>query len=218
MCYVEHVVVDEARLLEAWRGGDVEAGDALFRRLFGPLRRFFANKVGDRHQLEELLARTLELLVRRRDAFEGRSGFRTYAFGIARNVLRDHYRTRIGLSSDVDVESLSVTRMGAGPLSLLVRAEEHQLLLHALRRVPLEQQIVLELYFWEHMTGPAIAELLEISLETIHSRKRLGRHRLRRELERLAHSPELAQSTIHDLDDWVRGLRDHLSARGVAPP
>ena len=34
-----------AELLYAWRGGDVASGQQLFKRYYGPVARFFANKV-----------------------------------------------------------------------------------------------------------------------------------------------------------------------------
>lgn len=201
---------DEARLLEAWRCGDPSAGEALFRRLFGPLRRFFVNKVRERAHVEELLASTFEILVRRGEAFEGRSSFLTFALGIARNVLRAYYREHVRHDAVDDVETLPIVEMGAGPFSLVAHRQEQQLLLHALRRIPLEHQVVLELFFWEHARAPEIAALLEVPLDTVHRRLRQGRTRLRREIMLLANDPQLQHDTIHDLEDWARSVRESL--------
>lgn len=203
--------VDDARLLEAWRGGDDTAGETLFRRLFGPLRRFFANKVRERGHVEELVADTFEILVRREGTFEGRSSVLGFALGVARNVLRGYYRKHLRDDDVVDVETLPVVEMGAGPFSFIAGAQEQQLLLQALRCIPLEHQIVLELYFWEQLRTSEIAALLEVPVGTIHGRLRHGRERLRRELLRLADDPQRLRDTIHDLADWARGVRETLA-------
>lgn len=202
--------VDDSGLLKAWRDGDPSAGEALFRRLFGPLRRFFANKVRERGHVEELVATTLEILVKRGEAFEGRSSFLTFALGIARNVLRAYYRECVR-DEAVDVETLPIMEMGAGPFSLLARGQEQQILLQALRRIPLEHQIALELCFWERMRTSAIAALLGVPIGTATSRLRQGRARLRREMSVLAQDPRLLHDTVHDLEDWAKGIRETLA-------
>lgn len=204
-------MVDESLLLRAWQRGDLRAGDALFRRLFGPLRRFFANKVREPQHLEELLARTLELLVRRCKAFEGRSRFRTYALGIARNVLRDYYRGYVWDKRTVPLESRSIVEMGASPWSALAEGREHRLLLHALRRIPLAQQIVLELYYWEEMSASQTAAVLGVPEGTVRGRVRRAKQLLKAELAKLARSPKELETTVGNLDRWAAALREQMS-------
>ena len=208
--------LEEKRLLEAWRAGDLRAGNLLFRRLFGPLRRFFANKVRERGHIEDLLATTFETLVRRGEHFEGRSAFRTFAFGVAYNVLRDYYRKLDRNADIVDPEERSIVELGAGPFSFVASKDEEQLLLHALRRIPLVFQVVLELYFWEGLRTPKIAELLDVPEGTVRSRLRLGREHLSEQLATLARGPALLERTVTNLDAWAEGLRQRL--RGESRP
>lgn len=195
---------DEA-LLEAWRGGERRAGNELFQRHFEPVRRFFVNKTdGD---ASELVQRTFLGCVAAQSRFEGRSSFRTFLFAIAHNVLREHYRARSRSGREDDVDALSIVDLGAGPSTVLHAQREQRALLLALRRIPLQFQVVLELYFWEQMTGGEIGEILSIPEDTARSRIRRGKELLKSALEQVASSPEIAQSTAGDLDGWAAGVR-----------
>ncbi|MFO0633263.1 MAG: sigma-70 family RNA polymerase sigma factor [Nannocystaceae bacterium] len=75
----------DLELLEAWRGGDAKAGNALFDRYFDAVFRFFRNKVAD--HADDLVQQTFLALVQARDRFRGDSSFRTYLFTAARSKL-----------------------------------------------------------------------------------------------------------------------------------
>ena len=56
--------------------------------------------------------------------------------------------------------------------------EEQRLLLEALRRIPLDLQIAIELHYWEGMSGPDLAQVLDIPEGTVRSRLRRAREPL----------------------------------------
>jgi RNA polymerase sigma factor (sigma-70 family) len=192
-------------LLGAWRAGDAAAGDRLFMRHFAAVDRFFRHKAGA-SEIQDLIQRTFMVLVERPDGFHGRSSFRTYLLGIAHNMLREHYRAS-ARDRHQDVDELSVVDLGAGPSTLMGAKEEQRLLLEALRSVPLESQIILELYFWERLSGPQIAEVLGVGENTARTRLRRARLRVGEALERLARSRALLESTLADLESWARSVR-----------
>lgn len=198
------VNADEA-LLRAWKDGDRRAGKELFERHFEPIRRFFINKTdGD---VGELVQTTFLRCLDAVDRFEGRSAFRTFIFAIAHNLLREHYRRRVRDGREEFVEDLSVEDMGAGPSTVLNAKREQQLLLRALRRIPLKDQVILELYYWERMTAVEIGELLGVPENTARSRLRTGKKRLREAIESAAKEPSIAESTANDLDGWAAEIR-----------
>jgi DNA-directed RNA polymerase specialized sigma24 family protein len=185
-------------LLDAWRGGDVRAGDVLSRRYFAQLSRFFRNKVDV--GVEDLIQSTFLASVAGRDSFREASSFRTYLFAIARHHLYAHYRRR---GREVDFVQTSVVDLGASPSGPLTRREEAG-------AIPLEFQIVLELTYWEGMKGPEIAEVLEIPANTVRSRLARAREALRQALMDGAGEPGLLRSTLADLDGWAESLRIEL--------
>lgn len=117
------------------------------------------------------------------------------------------------MTTPLDVLGSSVRDLGAGPSSLLVGQEQQRILLEALRSVSLDDQLILELHYWERMTGPQLAQVFECGEPAIRGRLRRAKTRLRDRLEVLAEdSPELAD-TMTDLDAWARKLREAIEPR-----
>lgn len=195
----------DQELLAAWQAGDARAGDRLFVRHFRAVDRFFRNKAGE-GDVADLVQRTFMVCLERPDGFRGESRFRTYLLGVARNLLREHYRMS-ARHRHRDVDELSVIDLGAGPSTLIGAKEEQRLLLTALRSVPLESQVILELHFWERLTGGEIATILGVGEETARTRLRRARLRVGEALERLTTSKSLLESTLGDLDAWARSIR-----------
>ncbi len=199
-------VSTDPELLQAWRAGDAAAGEALFERYYPSVARFFTNKVaGDP---ADLIQETFVACLQGRDAIVQPERFRSYIFGIAYNLLRQHYARRHGDGAHVDLGSTSVADLGAGPQTAMAASAEQRVLLEALRRIPLQFQIVLELFYWEDQTSASIAEILGEPHGTVRTRLRRARILLEQEIAKVAADPSLCQRTLSDLDAWAEGLRD----------
>ena len=94
--------------------------------------------------------------------------------------------------------------------SIVSRRREVQLLVMALREIPLDQQIVLELNIFENLSGREISELLSIPEGTVRGRLRLGKDQLRTRLAELARSPAELEATLTDLEGWAASIRRAL--------
>ena len=195
-------------LLEAWRASDKKAGSELFERHFAAVLAFFRNKVGD--EASDLVQRTFLSCVKARDRFEGRSSFRTYLFTVARNELYDHLRRKKRDCDRFDALELSVEAIGPSPATVAVQKKERRLLLEGLRRIPIEHQLILELYFWEDLSASQIAEVVGAPEGTVRTRIRRAKQLLEAELSRLASDPAVLHSTIASLEAWARSLRDDV--------
>jgi RNA polymerase sigma-70 factor (ECF subfamily) len=182
-------------LLARWRGGDRAAGEALFEHHFDSLYRFFRNKCEGNG--DELVQSTLLACLEASPQFRGDASFRTYLFGIARNKLYRYFRDR--KHAPVDFSITSVAALISSPGSMLARDEAHRALLAALRELPVEQQTLLELHYWEDLDTIELASVFEVPPATIRTWLFRARARLR---ERL--SPTLAEP----LDDLDRRARD----------
>ena len=107
---------------------------------------------------------------------------------------------------------------GAGsPSEHVALREEQRLLLAALRRLPLDLQITLELYYWEHLPVADIAAVLGVPDGTVKSRLARARDGLRRRIAELAASDHVRTGTLKDLDGWARSLRDVLDPDASTP-
>lgn len=199
---------DDRALLLAWQGGDKRAGGALIDRYLGPIMRFFRNKVREPAEAEELTQRTFKGAVEGVVRFRDGSSVRTWFFAIARNVLRQWIEETARQRGRTESDDVSVADLGAGPSSVLAKHREQRLMLEALRHIPVESQLVLELFYWEQMTAKQIGEVLQCPEGTARSRLRKAKLELRGTLDGLARNPKELESTVHGLETWARDLRD----------
>jgi RNA polymerase sigma factor (sigma-70 family) len=204
------MVRDEV-LFEAWRGGDARAGAELFERHYPAIARFFRNKVDV--DAPDLIQKTFLGCIEGRERVRGDSSFRTYLFAVAHNVLYKHFRTRARSGARIDFGVTSVHDLRPTATALLARRGEERALLAALRRIPLEHQVVLELYFWEHLTAGEMAEIQGVPEGTVRTRLRRAKQLLEAALGQVATSPAEMQDTLSDLDSWARSVRAQLDSR-----
>jgi RNA polymerase sigma factor (sigma-70 family) len=204
------VATDDRALVLAWKAGDRTAGTVLIRRHLPAMHRFFANKVDTASEVEELVQRTFTACAEGIDRFRADASFRTWLFAIARNVLGLWIRAR--QRAEVELDSMSIVDLGAGLSTALAAAREQKLLLQALRHIPLESQILLELYYWEDLSAAKLGEVFGVPEGTIRGRIRAAKLDLRAALDGFARAGEDVESTVAGLEDWARSLR----ALGVA--
>jgi RNA polymerase sigma-70 factor (ECF subfamily) len=198
-------VPSDSELLEAWRAGDRKAGNELLERHFDALYRFFRNKV-DR-EIDDLIQQTMLACIKGAANFRQESSFRTWLFSIARFELYGFWRSQ---RKDVkDIGEISIDDLRTTPGTLVARRREHQLLLTALRALPLDLQVAVELYYWEGLDGPELAEALEIPEGTARSRLRRAREALAAKMQELG-GPMATGVSLKDLDAWAADVRESL--------
>lgn len=201
-------MVTDQELLARWRDGDAQAAEALFERHFDGLYRFFRNKAGT--AVDDLVQRTLLAAYEGSQRFRGESSFRTFLFAIARNQLLVHLAKLRGVER-IEPGRDSVADTAPSPSSVVHRRREHAMILQGLRRLPVDHQILLELFYWEQHSGAELAKILEIPEGTIRTRLRRARQLLADEVALMKGSAELALLSSTALDDWAKSLRDHNS-------
>lgn len=202
-------MTSDETLLEAWRGGDSGAGETLLRRHFETLFGFFRGKVTDRGVAEDLVQRTLLATFRGRAGFRSDASFRTWLFTIARHELfADLRRNRRSLEV-VAIGEVSIAELsGVGPNTVVGQVERARLLLDALRRIPLDLQIAIELTYWEGMSASDVATVLDIPMGTVKSRIRRAREALEQAMVELGGAMAQARDTMENLDGWAARVRD----------
>lgn len=169
-------MADDWELLTAWRAGDAQAGNELVAAHFPAVSRFFRGKLGD--DVDDLLQQTFLACVEARDRIEGAS-FRSYLFAVATRRLFDHLRSRYKAGAEVAFSAVSLAYLGTTPSEGAARNERARLLQTALRQIPVEAQIALELAYWEGLSGAEIAVALDLEPATVRSRLTRAREHLR---------------------------------------
>lgn len=206
-----HDDADDAALLGRWRAGDKAAGSTLVNRHHAAVYRFFSTKLSD--GVPDLVQRTFVACVEGRDALRDDASFRGYLFGVARRQLYLHLRSRYRGNKVFAPAEMSAETFGSldpSPTGIIADRDEKRLLLKGLRRIPLDLQITVELFYWDELSLRDVADALEIPTGTVKSRLNRARDALRRELQQLESSDELRKSTVDNLERWARSMRAKL--------
>jgi RNA polymerase sigma-70 factor (ECF subfamily) len=196
---------EDLALLAAWQAGDPRAGDALVRHYSAQVVRFFADKVQP-FEVDDLAQQTWEALIHARDRFAASAtasssraaddageaaitaSFRAYLYGTARFVLFGHFRRR-ARAAQFDPAVSSLEDLAPSPSRHMSAHLKLERLATALRKLPLEMQVLLELRYAHEMTSAEIAVIHEIPRGTAKSRLRLAKQRLDVQLARLGLAP-----------------------------
>lgn len=203
--YTRVVTATDGELLEAWRAGDKRAGKQLFERHYDAVDRFFRNKAGA--DAPDLVQKTFLGCLESVERFRGEGSFRSWLFAVAYRQLCKHYRTRASERERFDVETVTVRDLDPTPSRVFAVRREQRLLMEALRQIPIEFQVALELHYWEQMSDAEIARTLGVPLGTMKSRIRRARQLLAERITECAASPSELESTLGNLDQWAEELR-----------
>lgn len=196
-------VESDVELLNAWRAGDAANGRLLFQKYFQALYRFFANKCDDP---DEMVQQTFLAIVKAKDQFAGRSSFRTYLYTVARHELYRHLRG-LQRARNFDPALSSIADLATSAGGKLARNQQHKLLCAALRTLPVEQQTLLELHYWDGLDATALAEVFESNAAAIRNRLHRAREKLREAMATTEGIPPDTVATVEAVDAFARSLR-----------
>lgn len=197
-------------LLDAWHQGSARAAEQLAKRHYTSIRRFFDMRAPA--FADDLTQQTFLGALEARDRFRGDASFRTFLFAIAHKQLLRHLRAvvprpqRFGTEDDPGT-SLSV---------VAVRQQEHRLVLMALAQLPVDLQIVIELYYWEGMKTADIGEVLETGASTIGSRLARARELMREHIAAMTRPGPLRERLLGELESISRALGPVTMAANAA--
>jgi RNA polymerase sigma-70 factor (ECF subfamily) len=154
--------------------------EAAFRAHFAPVYRFIARRVGP-DLADDLAADTFATAYRRRGTYRpDRASLRSWLYGIAVNLLRNHWRTEQRLL-ERDAQ-LAATAATAAPAPDAARGDLEPALAAALAGLSREQREVLLLHAWADLDAHEIAAALRIPRGTVSSRLSRARASVRAEL------------------------------------
>ncbi len=198
-------------LLRRWKQGEAAAGEELLVRYFDLLYRFFRSKL--QGPIDDLIQGTLLAAVEAKDAFRGDSSFKAFLLGIARRQLLRSLRSRYRASKVFDPSQDSVVAKAADTSASkkIGRRDDRRLLMAALRLIPLDLQIVVELYYWEELSIKETAAACGIAPGTVKSRLARARRLLQGAMETIGATDAQQETARLGLERWASDVRDMLS-------
>jgi RNA polymerase sigma-70 factor (ECF subfamily) len=170
-------------LMLAYRDGNANAFDQLYRRHKGPLYRYLLRQCRDAASAEELFQDVWLNLVRARASYTVSARFSTYLYRLAHNRLIDHYRRRVpaALVSFDDEDAAPEVPAGreAEPQVAYEAKAQAARVLELLEALPAAQR---EAFVLQHEAGLTLEEIAEATgapRETVKSRLRYAMGKLR---------------------------------------
>lgn len=130
----------------------------------------------------------------------------------SRNVVRE--RIRAHARNPVDLGEQSLVDLCPTQSSAMMVVEQRNLLLKGLHRLPIDDQILLGLRFWQHLRTRELAQVLELEHPTVRSRLRRAKARLEQIIEELVRKGEDGDPTVGSFEGWARDV----GARAPRPP
>jgi len=122
-------------------------------------------------QLEDVVQEVFMVVQRRLPEFEGRSSLRTWLFSITRHVVRAHFRQRARRPLALGDEARDAPDPAAAcPETQLMTREDAELLHALLAELSQDQREVFVLAQLEELSGPEIAQALDLPLRSVYGR------------------------------------------------
>jgi len=171
----------DVRLMLQVRDGDAAAFEELVRRYRDRLLTILEHLVGHREQAEDLAQDVFVRVFKARERYEPEAKFSTWLFTIANNVASNALRSRsrrreVGVpegngadSAPLALDQLAKAASGFMPTRALDKAEQAEMVRHAVAALSERQRMALLLAKFEGMSYQDIAQTMGLSVQAIKS-------------------------------------------------
>ncbi len=211
--------MDEHALVDAARGGDADAVEALVRRyqtrIFNFARALTANDADAEDLAQETFIRAFRAIGR----FRGDSSFKNWLYQIATNVARTHLgkqaRQAAVWDRRVEADDVADRHLASPSGSVEDAVMRRDLLDRALSTLPESFRVPLVLHDVEGLGYREIAEILDVPIGTVMSRLFRARQRLRPMLSDLLGRGAASDAATSEPSQGVVAL-DSNTVKGIA--
>lgn len=171
-------------LIARVRSGDDSAFQLIFDRYSRPIISFVYDITNDRELSEELMQETFVRAYKNLGTLRGDAKLSTWLFGIAKNVAREHSRSRQRASRNVELDDETVKELRDGkmpPDDSLINKELNNVIRDALSRLDDDKRLVFALKVFQQQSYEEIAAITGFSIAKLKT----DLHRARLEMRRL---------------------------------
>ncbi len=178
----------------------VEEDQRAFRRLFDyyypKLINYSRYLLESKSSADEVMSNVFISLWKNRSRLDKIDNFDAYVFRAVRNKslshLRDLHRLQI---TKLNIEESTLTKTVHSPESMLINSELRKVILQALDKLPPRCRLVFELIKQDGFKYKEVAELLDVSINTVENQMGKAMSELRNSLKHLRF-PSMAKKSI----------------------
>ncbi len=180
------------QLIQRFLSGDLDAFNTLVWRWQSPVYNFVLRYLGRREDARDACQKTFLRAYRQLHKLRNRERFRSWLYQIAVNICRDELKRR-HRRPHVSLENLQARGNGKAsqPLQLGAAGRAHpeeqmrsveltDLVTRALQEIPEEQRAIIVMKEFQGLTFTEIADVLQMSVNTVKSRMYYGLSALRK--------------------------------------
>jgi RNA polymerase sigma-70 factor, ECF subfamily len=176
--------VDDESLVSRISQGDQAAFSIFYDRYARILYSFSMKSLNSREESEEVVLDVFSQVWRIADRYVTSKGrVDTWLFMMTRSRILDRLRKRQrGLPSEsvfIALTEIQSEQFSVDPIEDAVMAERREKVLSALKILPEEQRLVIELAYYQGLSQSEIAQKTGLSLGTVKTRVRLGLSKLK---------------------------------------
>lgn len=184
---------EQSELIVRWQNGDAAAGSTLVRDLFPRVVRMLRGKVTE-DVVQDLAQQAFVELSKGLSKVDPDRDIAPLLFTIARRQLLHHHRH--ARRHPVDPLRTTAETLVPTPSQVAHGKQVREILSTALRQLPLDAQLCLELRYWEKQPLESIAEVLGTSVGATKMRLLRARKDLRARLDDLGLPAAVAATTL----------------------
>ncbi len=178
----------EAELIARCRRGEAQAIEELVREHQASIYRLCLSVLNDADEAEDAVQESFIAALGALDKYRGDSAFSTWLYTIALNTSRGMLRKRkrrTVLKETLTENPLTDDVDKLTPERRVLKDEQSRLLWAAIDDLDEKHRLPIVLRYFHEMPTEQIAEVLEISVGTVHSRLHTARGRLNGDLQRI---------------------------------
>ena len=173
----------DEQLFAAYRAGDGDAFDEIFRRYGPPITRLMRRQIRSTEDATDLVQQTFLQLHRARNDFRQGCELRPWLSTIAMNLRREYFRKRgRRKESAMDLDAKASTMPKVDPIDVGA-LETHDQVRAALARLPESQRTVIQLHWFDGLSMSEVADVVGASVSAVKVRAHRGYKILRAALE-----------------------------------
>ncbi|MEJ5240719.1 MAG: sigma-70 family RNA polymerase sigma factor [Anaerolineales bacterium] len=160
----------EEEILQRASQGDAEAFGILYERYAARIFNYVYYRTGNIHDAEDLTARVFQRALKHIHRYTDRGlPFSAWLYRIAHNLVANWHRDRSHHQEIAIDDLLPMPAAQEHPETMLLRVEEQEVLLRAIRRLPPDRQHLLILKFVEDLSNAEIGRIMGRSEGAIKS-------------------------------------------------